>query len=73
MLYAGTVIQLGYEHGQAMYLLELQEGARLLCLCASTAELTPGQSVRVIGTLTGQAETFGEQAYPVLTVSSLLP
>ncbi|MEG0995910.1 MAG: carboxypeptidase-like regulatory domain-containing protein [Clostridia bacterium] len=73
VLYAGTVIQLGYEHGQAMYLLELQEGARLLCLCASTAELTPGQSVRVIGTLTGQAETFGEQAYPVLTVSSLLP
>ena len=75
--FEGTVSDLANEDGRPCFLLSIADGSSILCYCQNLLQIETGQGLRVLGTLTGESASMrmssGNEAYPALEVSLILP
>ena len=75
--YRGTVAALANLEGQPLFLLTMDEGETIACLCPDLLDIHLGQEADLLGVLTGTMQSVespwlsGE--FPSLTLTSLIP
>ncbi len=75
--YQGVVKALANEGGAPLFLLENAQGQGMLCLCENLLGVELGQTLSLIGALTGQSQSlqtrWASGTYPTLKLLAVLP